>query len=47
MQLGGLDVENALVPIGRGAARLLDDEGKRAGFVEKASFPRLFLRLAG
>src|ERR1700681_2353732 len=36
MQLGGLNVENALMSIRGGTTSLLDDESERARFIEKA-----------
>src|SRR5205809_2820289 len=41
VQLGGLDVENPLVTIGRGAARLFDDESERARLVKQTEFATL------
>src|SRR5258706_1450283 len=47
MQLGGLNVEDPLMTVGCGTARLLDDEGERTGFVEETKLAALVPAIGG
>src|SRR6266699_1945616 len=47
MQLGGLNVEDAVMTVGCRTTRLLDDEGERTGFVKETKLAALIPAIGG